>query len=125
MTGLGRVRPGNHGTFEAETGRYPQGHGHDSQRGAFKPIFSHFRDSPLLTLVRARAYIRAIDGGCFATSSCSFLLIMDVGRAFRGQELRRLLDIAMSRLFDIIGRKRSADGGFFAVCWPYGLQTKG
>ena len=116
MKGLERLRPGNHGTFEAETGLYPQGHGHDSAGSVFKSTFSHFRDLRLLTLIRARAYIRAIDGGCFATSSCSFLLIMDVGRAFRGQELRRLLDISVSRLFDIIGRKRSADGGFFAVC---------
>ena len=74
--------------------------------------------------MRARAYIRAIGGGCFATSSGSFLLISDVGGAFRGPELRRLLDISVSRLFDIIGRKRSADGGFFAVCGLYGLRTR-
>ena len=110
-----RLRPPNHGPFEAKKAFYPQGAAMFGARWRANAIFLVFRRTRLLTLCRARAYIRAIDGGCSAPLSRSFLLIVDVDGAFRGLKLRRLLDAPASRLFDIIGRKRSADGGFFAV----------
>jgi hypothetical protein len=109
------LRPCNHGSFEAERRLYPQGKSRNRNSCHENAFFIAFPCRWLLTPFEERAYIRAIEGDCCAISSCSFSSSQMRIRPFGAESCVVYWMRKHPWLFDIIGRKRSADGGFFAV----------